>query len=166
VRGRDLAVTLDWYELQLAAAVGMSRQIESMRRGLSDAYGLKDEPGWNLHVEGAAGELAFAKAASRYWGGSCNTFKAPDLDGKIQIRTRSGGVRNSLIVRPGDKNDELFVLVIGRAPEFVVSGWMLGSAAKQPEYLQQYGGRPAAYFVPQDKLWPFPLTPFELQDLE
>lgn len=151
-------VTLDWYELQMAANVGLARQIESLRRGLHDAHGLKDEAGWNLHIEGAAGEIAFAKAAGKYWGGSVNTFKDPDLGGRIQIRTRSGGVRNSLIVRPGDDDQDIFVLVIGRSPKFLVAGWMLGQVAKNQAWMQTYGGRPAAYFVPREELWPLPIV--------
>lgn len=149
-----LRVTLLWYEMQQAASVGVSRQVESLRKGLKDAHGFTGS-GWDCHIEGAAGELAFAKAMGFYFSGSVNEFGKADIGTRIQVRTRSSHT-NDLIVRDGDKDDDIFVLVTGKAPDFLVQGWTHGKTAKQAKYKKSHGGRAEAYFVPQYALRPFP----------
>lgn len=100
-----------------------------------------------MHVEGALGELAVAKALGMYWSGSINGFRAPDVGQSIQVRTRSRHDYD-LIVRDSDADEAAFVLVTGSAPEYHVRGWMRGALAKRDEYRQEHGGRPPAYFVP------------------
>lgn len=153
-----MKVTLDWSELELAAAVGLRRQISSMRDQREDKHGFSG-PGWTIHIEGACGELAVAKALGRYWNGSVDNFRGPDIPdqevraafGRIQIRTRSNAYYD-LIVRPDDADQDVFILVTGRAPEFEVHGWIRGREAKQEMWLRTYGDRPPAYFVPQAAL--------------
>jgi hypothetical protein len=154
--GKHLSVTLTPSEMQQAALIGAARQIESLRAGLKDAHGFKGT-GWSEHIEGACGELAYAKVANRYWPGGVNTFKDADLLDHVQIRTRSGGVCVDLIVRNGDADNDIYVLVVGKAPDYIVEGWTIGSIAKQRKYLQSYGGRPPAYFMPDADLMPFPI---------
>ena len=145
-----MKVILTVGELHLAAQNGCLRQIESMSRNLPDKHGF-DGPGWNIHVEGAAGEIAAAKALNMYWGGTVNTFKSIGDIGKLEIRTTS--VKNNrLIVRNKDSDDAVFVLVVGSTPTFEVVGWMLGKDAKQSKYVSAPGGRPPAYFVPREDL--------------
>lgn len=163
MRGKNLAVGLEPYEVAQAAAAGVARQVDSIRRGLRDKFGMKKESPWHIHIEGACGELAYAKAANRFWGGSVGTFKAPDLAGRIQIRTRSD-VNYDLIVRDADNDDDIFVLVVGQAPIYTVVGWITGKDAKQARYLQSHGGRSSAYFVPQADLWEFPIVTSEPTD--
>ena len=153
-----MKVTLDWSELELAAAVGLRRQLSSLRDQRKDKHGFSG-PGWTIHIEGACGELAVAKALGRYWNGSVDTFKDADIPGehtaigfgKVQVRTRSNAYYD-LIVRPDDADQDVYILVTGRAPEFEVHGWIRGRDAKQKMWLRTYGDRPAAYFVPQSAL--------------
>ena len=145
-----MEVVLDHSELELAAAVGLRRQLASLRDQREDRHGFSG-PGWTIHIEGACGELAVAKAMGRYWNGGVDTFKAPDLSGSIQIRTRSNADYD-LIVRPNDADEDLFILVTGRAPEFTVHGWIKGRDAKQEQWSRTYGDRPPAFFVPQSAL--------------
>jgi hypothetical protein len=142
-------VTLEPYEIALAADVGVRRQLAALEAHLPDAFGFAGA-GWSEHVEGAGGELAFAKATKRYWNGSVNTFKNGDV-GTVQVRTRRDP-KYDLLVRPGDSDDDAFVLVIGTIPKFCVVGWLYGREAKQEKWLRTYGNRPAAYFVPQAAL--------------
>lgn len=156
--GREVRVCLEPYEVDLAAHVGIRRQIEALKANRPDKHGYQGD-GWSIHIHGAGGEMAFAKAAGLYWDGSVNTFKAPDLPGRIQVRTRSGvGGREDLIVRAGDNDDDIFVLVVGMLPEFKVAGWITGFRAKSKDWVQTYGGRPSAYFVPRSALWDFPIA--------
>ena len=142
-------VTLTMHEINMAANVGLMRQLCALKAGKHDAHGF-DGDGWSEHIEGACGELAVAKILGRYWDGSVNTFKADDLPG-LQIRTRSRHDYD-LIVRPGDDDQAVWVLVTGRCPEYRVRGWINGAEAKRAEWLRNYGGRPAAYFVPAEQL--------------
>ena len=150
-------VTLSNYELFAAASVGIRRQIEALQNGLPDSAGFEGE-GWSNHVEGAAGEMAFAKYRDRYWSGSVGTFKEGGDVGDVQIRTRSKSGYD-LIVRDGDRDDDYFVLVVGTAPRFRIVGWIRAADAKQPQWRQEHGGRPGAYFVPQSALHPFETRP-------
>jgi hypothetical protein len=142
-------VTLTWHEAAMASHVGWMRQLAAIKAGKQDRHGYDGE-GWSEHIEGACGELAVAKILGRYWDGSVNTWKADDLPG-LQIRTRSRHDYD-LIVRPGDDDQAAWVLVTGRCPEYRVRGWITGSDAKRAEWLRNYGGRPAAYFVPAEQL--------------
>lgn len=142
-------VTLTWHEAAMASHVGWMRHIKAMFAGKQDSHGYEGD-GWSEHIEGACGELAVAKVLGRYWDGSVNTWKADDLPG-LQIRTRSRH-EYDLIVRPGDDDQAVWVLVTGRCPEYCVRGWIAGADAKRREWLRDYGGRPAAYFVPVKQL--------------
>lgn len=145
-------VTLTLAECLLACQVGTARQLSAIVQGKQNSHGFRGQ-GFDIHILGAAGELALAKALGIYWTGHINTFKQPDLGTNIQVRTRSSHTYD-LIVRDGDADDELFVLVTGTLPAFHIWGWIRGGDAKQREYLKTYGSRPEAFFVPHDALHP------------
>ena len=144
-------ITLQPHEIATAAWVGVRRHIASKQRGLRDKHGFTGD-GYGIHVEGAGGEMAAAKALNMYWDGSVNVFKRPDLTG-IQVRTRSSH-DYELIVRHDDNPDDTFVLVTGQMPNYRVHGWVRGRDAMQKALLKTHGNRPAAYFVPQFMLHP------------
>jgi len=145
-------VSLSKREIVMGAECGIMRNLTSLHR--PDSYGFSDEHGWNAHIEGACGEIAVAKLLGRYWSPSVNTFSAPDIGLNIQVRTRSRH-DYELIVREKDEPEHAYVLVTGKAPAFIVRGYCLGSDARQKEWLQEHGGRPPAWFVPQASLWPW-----------
>jgi len=147
--GLKLQVDLEWYEISRAALVGVSRNVEAMRKGCKNRLPINDE--WNAHILGALGECAFAKGTHRYWNGSVNTFKGSDIGANIQVRTRSKH-NYDLIVRRDDRDDDIFVLVTGGPNMFMIHGWILCADAKQERYIQNYGFHGAAYFVPQSEL--------------
>lgn len=145
-------MTLEWYEISRAALVGVSRNVEAMRMGCHNRRTASDD--WSIHVVGALGECAFAKASGRYWSGGVNTFKATaDIGRSIEVRTRSSHSYD-LIVRDADADDSAFVLVTGGPRDFVVHGWMRGRDAKRPEFLANHGNHGAAFFVPKEALLP------------
>ena len=149
-------VTLAPHEMVFAAWTGVRRNVESKRRGLHHSAGYEGD-GWGENIEGAGGELAVAKALNVYWDGSVNTFKQPDLPG-LQVRTRSRHDYD-LIIRPGDAPEERYILVTGQMPNYRIQGWARGSDVMLPQFLKEYGGRPAAYFVPASKLQPIETLP-------
>lgn len=149
-----VVVTLSESELMLGAQIGVQRQIEALLAGRPDRHGFNGADGWSVHVEGACGELAVAKVLDRYWAGTLNTFKSGGDVGALQVRTRSKA-HYDLLIRSDDRDEDLFILVTGRAPTYTVVGYIRGAEGKKPEYLQTHGNRPAAYFVPQAALTRF-----------
>jgi hypothetical protein len=148
-----MKVNLEWFEVSRAALVGVSRNVEALRKNCSATL-QKPTDEWSAHILGALGECAFAKCTNRYWNGSVNTFKAGgDLGDNIQIRTRSKHSYD-LIVRDADRDSDVFVLVTGGPHEFRIHGWMPASEAKQARFKANYGGYGDAYFVPASALRP------------
>ena len=150
-------VVLSESEMHMATAVGCRRQIQALQAGLTPNAGYKGS-GWEIHIEGAAGELAFARFRNLYWPATVGTFKrGGDIGDNIQVRTRTNW-NHDLIVRDTDRNDDVFILVVGTIPRFHIVGWLRGGDAKHPRYRKTYGDRPAAYFIPQHDLRPFEKT--------
>ena len=83
-----IEVTLEYYEVAQAAHVGQLRNLSAMSRGYETKMPGRE---WQAHIEGACGEIAVAKAAGKYWGGSINTFKdGGDIASTgWEVRTRS-----------------------------------------------------------------------------
>lgn len=148
-----MRVSLSLEEAKMAYAVAVDRQLDAMRRGLHGRHGAGEdlEISIGLHLIGAAGEIAVAKALGVYWPPSVGTFKAPDLGSEVQVRTRTND-KHDLIIRPEDSDDDFFVLAVGRLPVFRIVGWIYGAYAKRECWIQMHGGRPPAFFVPQSAL--------------
>lgn len=149
-------VKLNYEECLFAAEIGCKRQVESIFANLKSSL-TNGSAGWNEHIEGAAAELAYAKAAGVEWQAGVNTFKAGDV-GDVQVRsTRLTNGR--LIVRPRDPTNALYVFVRGEIPNFTIVGSIRGSDAKSDRYLfnppGKSGNTKAAYFIPTDELTDF-----------
>ena len=145
-------VKLTFGELQMASAIGCSRNLCAITKGFKNQSGLGDGFDWQVNVEGACGELALAKILNVYWSGSVNTFKSGGDVGEFQVRTRSKP-HYDLIIRDSDKDDSsIFWLVTGCSPVYTIHGWIICGDAKKSEWKQDYGGRIPAYFVPQKAL--------------
>lgn len=149
-KNTSITVTLTTQEMMLAAYAGVRRCVVSLSKGSEDAFGCDDADGWGLHVEGAGGEMAAAKALNMYWNGAFNTYSRGDV-GALQVRTRTKHDWD-LIIRRKDSDDDRFVLVTGTMPTFRVHGWILGKTAKDERWLRTHGNRSPAFFVPQSEL--------------
>ena len=144
-------ITLEHYEYAMASEVGRMRMLSSLRKGSKHKYGMTKQ-GWTEHIEGAGAEVAVAKHLGLYWSGSVDTYKSePDVGDDIEVRWRSQR-HWDLLVRPDDPEDRFYVLVVGFCPVYTIIGGMWGWEAKRDEWLQAHGGRPKAWFVPQNEL--------------
>ena len=144
-------VTLTWFETQMAVGVGVSRQLECLKNG-QKSFKIKGSGMWDPHINGALGELAFAKATGAYFSGSVNTFKSERDVGNYEVRTAANHNLN-LIIRPKDDDEHIFVLVTGTCPEYQVRGWIYGKDAKKDEFKRSpQNGGPSAFFVPPTEL--------------
>ena len=143
-----ISVVLNSAEMARTEEIATRRMNESIRQGLKDKAGCKRNlPG---DILGCRGELALAKALGEEWDESVNTFKNPDV-GDVQVRATELD-RGSLIIRPNDPDDHMYVLVTGVAPNFIVRGYIYGKDAKHAKFVRSPNGREPAYFVPQSAL--------------
>ena len=145
-------VTLTWQEVAQGAWTGTQRQMHALKDRRTSVFGFEGDD-WGIHIEGACGEIAAAKAMDRYWSASVNTFKVGGDVGQVQVRTRSRH-DYELLIRENDRDEDVFVLVTGKIPDFYVRGWIVGRDGKRDEWRKAHGGRPPAWFVPHDALHP------------
>ena len=137
-------------ELMVAGLVGNMRSVASLGRLTQNKHSPTDSQ-WQIDVDGAAAEMAFAKWMNVYYEPSVNTFKAPDV-GAVQFRSTKHE-NGRLIVRGNDVKDEIVVLVINRMPTYIMAGWIRTSAAKLDKYLYDPNGKKSpAWMVPQADL--------------
>lgn len=154
-----IEVTLEKAEVLQATIVAVERVMESIAKGHQHKPPLKpDDNVLAMNIEGACGELAYAKARGVYYVPKVNTFKEADFGKKVQIRTRTDHSYD-LLIRDNDDPEHFYVLVTGSLPTYRVVGWIKGSdAMAQPEWRKNWGGRGEAWFVPQSALKPFKVS--------
>jgi len=149
-----MKVRLSWYEAAEAARAGTQRNIQALSKARRAIYG-KPSSDWDVHIEGCAAERAVAKAYNLYW--EPVVENPEELRGDVGLGMRSLQVRSTwrrdgrLITHDRDNDEHVFVLVVGRLPDFEIKGWILGADAKQKCFWRSDLERPA-FFVPQDKL--------------
>lgn len=146
-------VTLSEAEMRRAAQVGVDRQVSSLLKHLPDAHGYDGEDGWTVHIEGAMGELCVARVLDIEWSESVDTFQHGGDVGHLQVKTRSRHTYD-LIVRPDARPSDFYVLVTGKAPYYIVRGWIRAQDATRKEWVHDFGCRPDAWFVPKEALLP------------
>lgn len=141
-------------QIMQGAFVGIMRQVSNIQRNRNPAYGVDDTADWQLHCEGALGEMALALHLGRFWDGALNKMRAADV-GDMQVRTAAQH-SHRLIIHPNDADNATFYLLTGRNGRYIVQGSITGANAKRQEWWQDpKGGRPA-YFVPQSALDKYP----------
>lgn len=143
-----MKIKLTSYEIIQGALSGILRQVENLKNGRVPAHGAGDYNNWQIHVEGALGELALAKYLRVYWSGK-GEFRGGDV-GSLQVRT-SGYHNGHLLLHHEDNDDDQFWFVTGVNGVYVVRGWIYGFDGKKEEFWREDTGRPA-FFVPQSAL--------------
>ena len=140
-------IELTAYEIYMAAQVALRRRINgNIRRKASDKIRDQRMDSWDTEIESACSELAVAKLTGKYWSGSVNTFKSPDVGG-LQVRHTLHN-DGCLIVGSHDADNEWYVLVVGRVPVFSICGKILGREAKKEHHRED----DTSWFVPQGAL--------------
>jgi len=146
--GAEIVLTFE--EILQGAMVGVIRQTANLKKGRSPAYGAETDKDWQNHVEGALGEMAFAKMAGLFWSGA-HVFRGDDV-GEWQVRTRSEH-RHELMVHPEDPDTKKFILMTGRNGRYIFRGWITARDAKRKEWWKDPSGKNrSAFFVPQAAL--------------
>jgi len=159
IRPDAVKLVLNEEQMQRAASMGCARQLAAIRKRRPGYYGNKGEDAWTHHIEGCGGEQAGCLYYGLAWMGYAHELRRNGVklaDGGEQVEFRTGlSYRCRLIVHPDDRDDRLFVLVVGRMPTYYIQGWIPGAEAKRDKWWEDPSGknRPA-YFVPANKLHP------------
>jgi len=150
-----VTVALTKAEVFQASMVGVCRHVASMFKKRNLLKYPQFTEGWVKEIEGACSEAAVAKHFDLWWRMSVNEFFGGDIGGKLQVRWVPEQERQSLILRPKDRNDDLFVLVTGAAPNMEPLGWILGADGRKIGKPFTHGGGPPAIGILAPDLRPF-----------
>ena len=155
-------ITLEWGELERAAAIGLERDRRGRAR-YKAKYGAPragSDDSKRYNVLGTYGEFA----AARFFGlpeptmASLRIFTGPDLPNGYQVRARNPTNRTKncdhMIIRPKDQDHLHYVLVHVRPPYNWIIGELLADECKRDEWRFGYGSRPVVWFVPPDAVRP------------
>jgi hypothetical protein len=149
-------VRLTHPEILLAHMVAGLRITYTFQANTPNRYGANgDGAGDWLHVLGARGELAVAKAFNLYWHPAVGETKRVDVGGLYEVRTVDAA-HKKLILHAADDDDRAFILAdVSGCPNVLLAGWILARDGKRPEWWADPTGRNRpAFFVPRDKLLP------------
>jgi hypothetical protein len=146
---------LTWFEYDMAAAVGLRRQVEAMRDQRSNRKQTQTDD-LLVHVIGACGELAAAKACGVFWDGSVNVNSARgDIGPGWQVRTSHETPPGRLVIRPRDPDNAIFIHVFARSPScMLVNGWITAHEARKVGIVEGFNGYDPACFVDVSALHP------------
>ncbi len=151
-----MEITLNKVEFWNAINVGIIRQMQNISKGRIDAYGAQEMDGWGIHIEGACGEAAIAKLFNIYYNGNIGNLNAVDVNHnkiKLEVRTTQSHT-NRLIMHDKDKDDAYYILLTGKAPTFVVRGYIKGIDGKNEKFWDNPTKYRPAYFIAQSQLLP------------
>lgn len=121
-----MEITLTKPQFWAGIKEGVRRRVNNIERGSTHHNNSPALEGWNMDIEGACGELAFALACGLPWTGQRS--ERYDVE-PFQVRTTKYP-RGRLLLYEGEPSkypDDLFVLVVGEAPEFRIVGYCKGS---------------------------------------
>lgn len=160
-----ITVQLNWNEVEIAADAGKLRFIAPIRQGQNNRYGARND--WTNDIHSCLAELAVAKATNQYWHAAPAQYDGSnllqerskiknDVGEDLEVRTSR---TNKLIVRSGDKDERLYVLVSW--PKWTKDGCVLSILggmraweAKKDKYVETFGrdNRPPCFAVPPSDL--------------
>jgi hypothetical protein len=157
----NIIVTMRPFELVAGAIVGIQRRITTMDRKENDIS--NPHFGWHTEIEAAIAEMAVGKAFNWYWNASVGTYRREaDINGhQVRHTERENG---HLVLRERDKPKaaQRFYLVTGKAPRYIVRGWIVGSDGMT----ERFKAGADWWMVPQSELNDPVLEPEPEQDPE
>jgi hypothetical protein len=146
-----MKVELKTSELVFAAQIGVKRQLDALENTRKTRF--VPSGWWDVHINGACGELAVARALNCFWCGG--HFRSRDV-AEYQVRTTHHQT-GRLTIHDDDNNNDIFILVIGdgRTRVFDIVGWIKAIDGKRPEYWVEMQSGTWDFMVPQSALHPF-----------
>ena len=150
-----MRITLNFGEMTMAGTVGVQRQAYAIVKNLKDVGGADSSKAWEDSVVSAMCELAVAKALNLFWCPNVGITTGVDVGGAIEVRM-CREANHRLVLRPSDKDDMPYVLVLAQPPHFTILGWLLGRDGKKEEHLDYRNNGEELYFVKQRFLRSYP----------
>ena len=153
-----IEVSLTPDELWQAVAVGAHRRISCLfGRQNPQHYDAPDGDEWATEIESCCAEIAVSKHLGVYWSGGVfdGERAAHDVAGR-QVR-HTVYHTGKLIIYPEDKPEEKFVLVTGKAPNYVIRGWAFAMDAQckgrdHVWWTSPKNKRSPSWWIPQESL--------------
>jgi len=148
----QIDVVLSTGDFALAGQLGHERTAEAVQAHRPGRAGARPN---NLaqDINGAAAEIAFARAIGADLSQSNTPDQGPDVAG-YHVRS-TDWPQGKLIVRPGESPDNDYVLLVGFGLTWRIVGSIRGREAMQPKFHSRLqNGRPDCFMVPQAALQP------------
>jgi hypothetical protein len=145
-----VGVRLTYGQLSMAAHVAVMRNASNILKEIAPKHGASNAEGsWEMNINSCCAELAVARYTNRFWCGTFNNFKARDVGGLVDVRSRSREDYDLILYRD-DPDDVPFVHVWSHSPDFTLWGWMFASDGKKEEYWSDPSGKNRPnFFVPR-----------------
>lgn len=128
---QSIEINLNPSEMLLASSVGCMRMVQNLKNGWRRTKGEESGGPWEVHIEGAMGEMAVAKALGRFWNGAVGDYSAADV-GRFQIKT-TRHLNGNLLLNRLDR-DGKYILVRGSQGEYEVVGWVDSDDVKAKQW--------------------------------
>jgi hypothetical protein len=147
-------IKLTKLEMALTEFVGRQRVRDGLNANADKhKYGFSGDP-LAIAIQGCRGECVVAKSLNVYWTGAGVDYANEEDVGRLQVRT-THHMNGSLLHRPNEGHlEDPWILVVGAEDTYHLAGWLYGHECREPRWLREAAGRPAAYFVPQAALRP------------
>jgi len=155
----DEVIELTDDELFVAGVIGTGRNIQAGRRDWKVRGDRDDAQPFEANIQGAAGEIAVAKAIDHEYIGIIGDPDADDV-GPYQVRTNMSHSRSDLYLKETDRDDRIFIGARAFTPFYIVTGWVWGDEGKRIH--THKAGRPGwreCMYVPNRLLRPIALLP-------
>jgi hypothetical protein len=125
-----ISVRLTDYEMELGRQVGAERFKDRAANGRDPGRGPSDLAGWQRGVQC---EMAAAIGLNLYWrpgGAGFIAFREPDVGGLVEIRSIVTNWHR-LFVKPWDKAEPPYVLVLQDKNDHQLIGWLAGFEVRE-----------------------------------
>lgn len=144
-------VHLSFKEIMHAAFVGVIRRTGALKDDRKPAHGYDSETPWEDDIESCLAECAISKHFGIYWSGAFG-LAVPDV-GKFQVRSTKHP-SGHLLMHPTDKDDEIFILCIGKEGHYKLAGQIIAKDGKLEKYWEERIKNRPCFWVPQSVLSP------------
>lgn len=139
-------------DLEEAAKAGSARQIDNLLADNRNRWNPEGGP-FQVHIEGAMGELACSRMIGLPWNGK-GSPKQADVGRDIEVRTSGYDGKNPyLTIKEKDKDWERACFIRGANGIYQFGGWIHVGDAKKDKWTAKpdnYGNK--RWFVPMEEL--------------
>lgn len=157
---RPTAITLTTGQVVAATAVGVARWAHATSRGWQGTANQPASRHWLDALTGALAEQAVGQILDRAWDCRLGIDRTrPDV-ADYEVRAvwewdaERRGRGPSLILRPTDPPDRIYILADVHLPRVHIWGWIRAWVGQMDRWVSEVRGRPPAWFVPAESLRP------------